>query len=819
MRPAADVLRPPSTAPSGDPVTTERPTIASGLIRAGRLLAITVAAIAATTLVEWLVGLHAPPRVGPDLRAMNPLTAACLLLSGLAVALLAGRPSGILGRLPAVASALLAALRLVAGFPDTTLHRLLALGSGRPEETPMAQGSATALILIGLGLAVMDSRHLRARTWAQVLVALGLAPALLSLGLLVFGAPASDLPALQPMSIVTALAIFSLGAAALLVRPNGGVMEVATGDSIGSVTFRFMLPVVVVVPVALGCLHLVGEARQIYDLTQSAALVATITTMLLVAGLWFVARRLGHADGERRRIERALDESRARLGLVLRSVGVGVWDWDVAADAVTFDDTVRRHWGTDREGPVSMREVVEHVHPQDRKRAIGRVRRTLREGSEYVTSYRVLHPDGSTRVLGARGYVTHDAEGRPARLTGIHWDMTLQHEAERARSQSQLQQLELKDQFISHVSHELRSPLTVIVSFVEILIDGLAGPLNDQQREFLEIVQRNAAQLRQMIEDLLEVTRAQTGKLAIHSCRIAVAREIEATLEGLRPQALAKRLAIDLTLPPALPATLADPYRVRQVLVNLMDNAIKFTPEGGRIEVTAEGGADGVLVSVTDSGPGIPATEREDIFRQLYQLDLGAPSARKGLGLGLFICRQLVTKMGGRIWVENAPEHGSRFCFTLPFYAPAAAVASLLTSGNAGRGAFALLDVTFQPSAPRAWTEKDDAVLVDAVDVIRSCTLPDRDLVLPRLGVREDQESIAVLACGGEEAVATLARRIEGQLARSPALQSGRLAWMIRSLALESGRDDTLDPAARAGRLAAEIETALDDIEPWRSAA
>ena len=108
---------------------------------------------------------------------------------------------------------------------------------------------------------------------------------------------------------------------------------------------------------------------------------------------------------------------------------------------------------------------------------------------------------------------------------------------------------------------------------------------------------------------------------------------------------------------------------------------------------------------------------------------------------------------------------------------------------------------------------------VDAVDVIRSCTLPDRDLVLPRLGVREDQESIAVLACGGEEAVATLARRIEGQLARSPALQSGRLAWMIRSLALESGRDDTLDPAARAGRLAAEIETALDDIEPCRSAA
>jgi signal transduction histidine kinase len=802
-------------------VTIERPTVGAGLVRIGRFLAIVVTGIAAATLVARIADPRATGRLA-DLLAMNPMTAICLLLSGVAVALLAGRRFASFGRGAAIASGILAALGLAAKLPSLSaplVDRLLELGLDRPGWKPMAQGSAVALILIALGLAVMDSRQLRARTWGQVLLVLGLAPAFLSLGLLVFEAPTSDLPAFQPMAIATALAVFLLGSAALLVRPTGGVMEVATGASPGSVTFRLMLPVVVLVPLALGCLSLVSEARHLYGLAQSAALVATITTLLLVVGLWLVARRLGRADAEHRRVERALEESRLRLDLVLRSVGVGVWDWDVATNALTFDETVKHLWGTKREGPVRMEEVLEHVHPGDRKRAIGRVRRALREAGEYVTSYRVLHPDGSTRVLGARGYVSHDVEGRPSRLTGIHWDMTLQHDAEQARAQAQLQQLELRDQFISHVSHELRSPLTVIFSFLEILLDGLAGPLNEQQREFLEISQRNSSQLRQMIDDLLEVTRAQTGKLAIHPSRMTVAREIEATLEGLRPQSQARQLTITASLPHDLPAALADPYRVRQLVVNLLDNAIKFTPEGGRIEVSAQRGAEGLLISVTDSGPGIPPGEREEIFRQLYQLDLAAPTPRKGLGLGLFICRQLVTKMGGRIWVESAPGHGSSFCFTLPLYAPAAAIVPLLTDENVARGEFALVAVGFEPSATRSWTEKDDAVLVEALEIVRSCTLPDRDQVLPRLGVQEDRESITVLACGGAEAVAALARRIEGQLARSPALQSGRLAWKIRSLVLDSVRDDAADAARTAERLAAEIEAALDDVEPWRSAA
>ena len=557
----------------------------------------------------------------------------------------------------------------------------------------MPPGTATAMLLIGVGLALMDSRRLRTSTWGQIPLLAAVAPALLSLGLYLFDAPFhSRFTLLQPMAIHTAPTIVALVCASLSIRPRSGVMAVATGDSIGSTMFRLMLPVVVAVPVALGWLHLVGEGRELFGPSQGAALAATVTTMMLVTGLWFVARGLSRAEEARRRMELALAESQLRLDMVLRSVGVGVWDWDIASDTVTFDDTVREYWQADRGAPMRMREAVKHLHPEDRRDAIGLVRRALQQGSEYSTSYRVLRPDASHRVLGARGYVTRDPEGRPVRLTGVNWDMTLQHDAEEARNHAQLQQLELKDQFISHVSHELRSPLTVVYSFVEILLDGLAGEINDQQREFLLIAQRNANQLRQMIDDLLEVTRAQTGKLVVNPCRMALAREINVTLEGLGPQAEAKQISLESDLTEHVPAVLADPYRVRQILVNLVDNAVKFTPEGGSIRVNASlaaGSEDALLVSVQDTGPGIPEAERDDIFRQLYQLDCGAPATRKGLGLGLFICRELVTRQGGRIWVDSAPGQGSRFSFTLPVYSPAAAIVPLLTSENVARGSAA----------------------------------------------------------------------------------------------------------------------------------
>jgi signal transduction histidine kinase len=799
-----------------------------GLASAGRLASLVVIAVGALVLAGWVLDVSALVRIRAGLPAMNPFTAACFVLAGLGAWLLAEGPEARHaphGRALALATAAIGGLRLLGTTPLSRRLEvvLFAAWSGRQEWGPMATGTATAMVLIGVGLAIMDSPRRRAGTGGQVLLLAAMAPALLSLGLYLFGAPVeSRLPFLEPMAVHTAPTLVALVCASLLIRPRRGVMAVTTGNTIGSAMFRLMLPVVITVPAALGGLQLIGESRRLFGLAQGTALVATVTTAILVTGLWFAARGLSRAEEERRRMELALAESQQRLDMVLHSVGVGVWDWDIVSDTVTFDDTVMEHWHVERGPGMRMREVVSHIHPEDRERAIGLVRRTLKEGGEYSTSYRVVRSDGTHRALGARGYVTRDAEGRPVRLTGINWDVTRQQEAEEARHHAQLHQLELKDQFISHVSHELRSPLTVVYSFLEILLDGLAGEINEQQREFLLISQRNANQLRQMIEDLLEVTRAQTGKLVVNACRMPIAREIEATLEGLRPQAEAKQISLEDEFPERLPAVLADPYRVRQVLGNLVDNAVKFTPERGSIRLTASrttGPEQALLVSVRDTGPGIPDAERDDIFRQLYQLDCGAPATRKGLGLGLYICRELVTRMGGRIWVESTPGAGSCFSFTLPLYSPAAAIVPLLTPENVARHEFRLIRVMFQPSTARSWADKDHVVVAAAAEVVRSCTLPDLDLILPRLGPSGDQESLCVLTCAGAEHAEALGRRIEGQLGRSDALQSSRLAWMIGMLALQPEPAFGADTEGLAAALAASIDTALDEADPGRKAA
>ena len=686
-------------------------TLHPGLIRTGRVVSSLVALLGAGVLIGWILDVAALVRVREGFPAMNPLTAACLVLDGLAVWVLAeGEASRHArhGRWLAIAAACVGALQLVGatGLGTAVGSVLFPAWRERPGWTPMAPGSVTAILLIGIGLATMDSRTLRGRTWGQILLVAAMSPALLSLGLYLFGAPlGSGLSYLRPMAIHTAPAIVALACAGLLIRPEVGVLEVATGDSIGSAMFRLMLPVVVAVPIALAWMHLAGQRWGLYDASQGAALVATVTAMLLVAGLWVTANALRRAEVERRRVEHELAES--------------------------------------------------------------------------------------------------------------------QREAEEARSRAQLQQLELKDQFLSHVSHELRSPLTVVFSFLEILLDGVVGTLNDEQREFLTISMRNATQLRQMIDDLLDVTRAQTGKLIVSLKRVSLRGEIEATLEGLRPQADSKGLMLTSELPDDLPAVLADPHRVHQVVVNLLDNAIKFTPEGGSIRVTARlaDPAEGLTVSVTDSGPGIPATERDDIFRELYQLDYAAPATRKGLGLGLFICRELVTRMAGRIWVESEAGEGSNFSFTLPLFSPTAAMTALLTPENIARGEFRLILVTFQPSTRRSWGDRDDATVAAAVEVIRNCALPDLDLVLPRLGSSAGQERVCVLVVGGDGESAALARRIEGQLPRCDALQSSRLAWSIETFELEPGSAIGEDAHTLAVALSSKVEEVLDQLALRRNAA
>ncbi len=225
------------------------------------------------------------------------------------------------------------------------------------------------------------------------------------------------------------------------------------------------------------------------------------------------------------------------------------------------------------------------------------------------------------------------------------------------------------ENLLSHVSHEFRTPLNAAYQFITILRDGLAGDLTEAQREYLDITERNARQLRSMIGDLMEVAREKDGRLRIEPRPGDLENLIADKLEALTPEAVARDLSLRHAIATDLPPVRMDARRIRQVLGNLVGNALKFTPAGGRVEVCAaphENDPELVRVTVRDNGCGIAPEAHERIFERFHQERTGDRSAREGLGLGLFIARDLVERHGGSLRVESRPGEGATFAFTLP---------------------------------------------------------------------------------------------------------------------------------------------------------
>lgn len=241
------------------------------------------------------------------------------------------------------------------------------------------------------------------------------------------------------------------------------------------------------------------------------------------------------------------------------------------------------------------------------------------------------------------------------------WALFVLHDITR---QKQLEAV--RKDFVANVSHELRTPLSIIKGYIETLVDGhRAMPVDDCDR-FLRTIQRHAERLHSLLEDLLALSRLESASPGLRRESAQIASLLTTLVDDVRGRPAADGHLLSLAIDPELGPVMIDPLKITQVVENLLDNAIKYTPRGSRIEVSARLAAAEVEVCVRDNGPGIPAADLPHIFERFYRVDKGRSREKGGTGLGLSIVKHIVQLHGGRVWVESKPAHGAAFFFTLP---------------------------------------------------------------------------------------------------------------------------------------------------------
>ena len=353
----------------------------------------------------------------------------------------------------------------------------------------------------------------------------------------------------------------------------------------------------------------------------------------------------------------ALEESDRRYRLAVEASADGVWDRRLPSEVVRFSPRNREMLGYEAEEfPDHIESWRRNVHPEDRPRVSEAMRRCIAEGAPFDEIYRMRRRDGGIVWWRSRAAVWRDGQGEAVRVVGVNSDVTALVAAREAAEEA----ARLKAEFLAKMSHEIRTPLNGILGMADLMRFG------EQDRvklDRLETILSSGRSLLGIIEDVLALARLGAGADRPREGAVALEALCEAALDPIRAVALRKGIALSHACPPGL--WLGDERRLRQVLINLVGNAAKFT-ERGAVRLTVAPIAGGLRFEVADTGPGVPETLREAIFEPFRQADDSPTRAHGGLGLGLAIARELVTAMGGRIGVESAPGGGALFWFETP---------------------------------------------------------------------------------------------------------------------------------------------------------
>ncbi|MFY0713287.1 PAS domain-containing protein [Seonamhaeicola sp. NFXS20] len=403
-----------------------------------------------------------------------------------------------------------------------------------------------------------------------------------------------------------------------------------------------------------------------------------------------------------------IEQSEENLNKAQKIAKIGSWERDLKQNTLSWSKEMYRIVEKDpNEFKVTQSSFLDIVHPDDRELVLNQYKKALENKTYYQVIYKLLLNEKHIKYVSERGEIFYDSNNLPVKFFGTLQDITdrvlsekellnyknnleklvdLRTEELNESKEALLNLLEdlntqsielekekvkaqsadlMKSAFLATMSHELRTPMNSIIGFTGILLKELAGPLNEEQKKQLNMVKKSGEHLLRLINDILDISKIEAGKLKISIYPFDYIETLKGTVSFLMPQAKAKNLSIETELPVSKLTITSDERRVEQVLLNLLSNAIKFSKKG-IIQVKVHLKENEIVTEVIDQGMGISKKDLAKLFMPFIQLETGLSRNHDGTGLGLAISKNLIEKLGGSIQVESIEGNGSNFTFILP---------------------------------------------------------------------------------------------------------------------------------------------------------
>jgi PAS domain S-box-containing protein len=464
------------------------------------------------------------------------------------------------------------------------------------------------------------------------------------------------MPRLTVIALQTATFVAAVSVGIIALHPRHAPMRWLVSTTAVGIIARRAVPVILISPIGLGWLRLEGERAGLYEGAFGTALLALLLVVLLGVFTWRGLMMLSRHEG-------ALLASEERMQLAITAGDAATWDTDLTTGTTIWSDSYFRLLGYD---PAVHREATEAlwksaVLPDDLPAVLAEWRRAETAQDVYRAEYRLRHADGTIRWARAAGRFFYDPAGTAVRFVGVLFDVTDEKLALDALREADRR----KDQFLATLAHELRNPLAPLRNAARLLQTKL--PLVPELQSARDVIDRQVQHMARLIDDLLDMSRISRDQIVLQKERGQLSQILLDAVEASQPVIDQYGHQLTVTLPDERLVVDADKVRLAQVFCNLLNNAARYTPGGGSIELVAAAAGSEVVVTVRDNGIGIGADMLPRIFDMFVQADRSLRPSQGGLGIGLTLVKRLVELHGGRVEARSqGPGKGSEFIVHLP---------------------------------------------------------------------------------------------------------------------------------------------------------